>query len=753
LEWITSIYNNINPHTGLPIDLLDGLNPGDNRADFTWFSDVAPWAGLPYVNLVMTPLGGRDIITRTEDSWWFEIPGRTRVELCNAGEEDIIIVTYVEYPNVDYHGENPICVEKARKTYKEYEKVQVKIPQVRWAGEKIVIEKDWGAAYGPGVIGQCVTFTIDQDSIGTLVPVCGMDDGTGNHVETWVMEDGVARVIFESEYEGQAEVKCVLYDNYCMDCMGMCPLGLPIDNHDFPLFYLAIESIEVLDGTPKSVDPFEDAYFGVQVKGWFHNKATYDSSRPVGWLDLDPLTDAAANVVNGGDGIPYNDHEYKLPEGRWVMPDDWPTLAGFYEDNPQWDLMNNWEDRDFGIWSAISPSGPFNSAVVTTIFPGLAEFPVIGPFNTTQPVAIEDELIKWVTTASVIADYNVEFPWLIPPVFPPPMPNNNDWTVVDLRNTVVPDGKIEWFDCPMPPAKVIFQVADDQLPFDLFAAGKFWLEPYSDIIAGIWYAPYYSEEIPSSWFIPKGAVPEGYSWDSWGAWTQSLLDDCPYPFWLDLNLSTLPATDDEVIEVYSDNNGRAHVGMWALGEQGEVIIRARVDYPYMGKYSSVGSREVTQRWGAEELNPWFLADKTVVDVFDTVTFTNETTFGQHPYTRAEWDFNDDGVADIVIEGTEAQVMADVTWAYDAAGVYNVKLTMRDSAPTTRWEVRLDYITVSGGGILLGDANQDGVVNALDITYIEMIIAGLVPATPEADANQDGVVNALDITATEIIIAG
>jgi len=53
----------------------------------------------------------------------------------------------------------------------------------------------------------------------------------------------------------------------------------------------------------------------------------------------------------------------------------------------------------------------------------------------------------------------------------------------------------------------------------------------------------------------------------------------------------------------------------------------------------------------------------------------------------------------------------------------------------------------------GDANGDGNVNALDITKVERIIAGLDVETPGADANQDGNINALDITKIERIIAG
>jgi streptogramin lyase len=55
--------------------------------------------------------------------------------------------------------------------------------------------------------------------------------------------------------------------------------------------------------------------------------------------------------------------------------------------------------------------------------------------------------------------------------------------------------------------------------------------------------------------------------------------------------------------------------------------------------------------------------------------------------------------------------------------------------------------------MAGDANGDGVVNALDITKVERIVVGLDSETPGADANGDGVVNALDITKIERIIVG
>ena len=153
------------------------------------------------------------------------------------------------------------------------------------------------------------------------------------------------------------------------------------------------------------------------------------------------------------------------------------------------------------------------------------------------------------------------------------------------------------------------------------------------------------------------------------------------------------------------------------------------------------------------INPMFMADKTEVEVGETVTFTNLLFLGIPPYTKAEWDPDGDGVFEITLVGTHAEVMADVVWAYDAPGVYSVILQMTDSTPITYWEERPNYITVSSEVALPGDANGDGVVDALDITKVERIIVGLDAETPGADANQDGVINCLDITKIERIIVG
>jgi hypothetical protein len=75
-------------------------------------------------------------------------------------------------------------------------------------------------------------------------------------------------------------------------------------------------------------------------------------------------------------------------------------------------------------------------------------------------------------------------------------------------------------------------------------------------------------------------------------------------------------------------------------------------------------------------------------------------------------------------------------------------TMAEEIPAT-WVS--DAVDVTQA--LPGDANGDGIINALDITKVERIIVRLDAPTAGADANQDGTINALDVTATERTLAG
>jgi hypothetical protein len=195
-------------------------------------------------------------------------------------------------------------------------------------------------------------------------------------------------------------------------------------------------------------------------------------------------------------------------------------------------------------------------------------------------------------------------------------------------------------------------------------------------------------------------IPSGYNWQSW--WEADGSGMGPYDFWTDLGLESYIADTPEDpidmldVEVYSDNHGIAACTIKALEQTGSVTLVATAEYPFTpkrAKYPVEKSDDITVTWGAIELNPHFIADKTEVDASEVITFTNETAGGTHPYTKAQWDFDADGIPEITKTGDETTVMESVTWYYPADGVYTVRLTMTDSTPTTRHEDRIDYITV------------------------------------------------------------
>ncbi|MEM6692949.1 MAG: dockerin type I domain-containing protein, partial [Planctomycetota bacterium] len=64
--------------------------------------------------------------------------------------------------------------------------------------------------------------------------------------------------------------------------------------------------------------------------------------------------------------------------------------------------------------------------------------------------------------------------------------------------------------------------------------------------------------------------------------------------------------------------------------------------------------------------------------------------------------------------------------------------------TTRPEAGRVAVVVSYEPVLIGDANQDGIVNLLDVDDFINAFSNVNEYIPEADANQDCVINLLDV---------
>jgi hypothetical protein len=189
-------------------------------------------------------------------------------------------------------------------------------------------------------------------------------------------------------------------------------------------------------------------------------------------------------------------------------------------------------------------------------------------------------------------------------------------------STVVPDGNLNKWDAPMPPAKIIFQI---QAGTPANVAGYFKSAMKGDIYyinepdnVTAYTNPFYQEMIPAHEAIPVFINNGGYDWNSFN------VSYGPYPFWKMINQHTnlplVPTTDPSGhptnAEVYSDNHGEAMIwlnGNWNLNlgkfmgktngvdvydgaTVGTTTIQATADYPYSRVHQALQSNKDIKTW-------------------------------------------------------------------------------------------------------------------------------------------------------------
>jgi hypothetical protein len=672
------------------------------------------------------------------------------LEACHTYETMVVVL--VSYPSGStpqddpFNGENIVCLEKGKKEFHKGKPpviTQVKTPQLRWAGEKIVLEKDWGVApsYTEDYYEEsdmwyalielnlyAAIYSLEEGSIGNLEPISdatGLTFSTPNlsgiivELDYLGLPAGAQQVIcplggyyydFSSEaaeeeewggysdtqailvsqQSGQADVNAALYEIHLLIAasgyIGSGPMnqGMEVDfNGPIMEHGFLVYFLEFEDVTlAENITPW-DSLTGLVPE----EEDGYVAVQVRGFFDykyshLMATTREAKAIDLNGDGVA----DKWLPTGRYILPDDWWLIAETEDIDlrPNFDLMDQ-ADLD----TVVSPVdynldqyeelGPYDSGVRTTDPPAEAEYPTIGPFSTYQLWSTED---MWITEATVPSSY-----W-------------EGYMDLGERNTVVPDGEINRWDAPMPQALVIFDIVDYTTALGeepgLSGLDKGDLEGYGFQWSGddkIYQSPYYAVEIPANWQIPPG-----YNWMSWTRdptymyWYIPVQG--PYDFWTDLQLKSIISNtyedpiDTQDVEVYSDNHGIAAVTVDALDNMGLVTITATAEYPYLlrGKYGPRVSDEIDIIWGPKvvHLNPDFEADPRDGDAPLDVAFDPSwTAGGTPPYVRVQWDFDADGVIDKDLSGSWATpgALPMAYYTYDTDGVYTVRLTITDSTPS------------------------------------------------------------------------
>jgi len=487
------------------------------------------------------------------------------------------------------------------------------VPQVRWAGEKVVLE----ANFGVGTEGD-VNFYLASNSVGSLEAIDDDSEQATVWAETTV--NGTASAILYSPISGQADVIAALYAEG--------PTGPMLNQYAFRVYFLDFYSLNLSDVKGKRSEhyagywtepenPFnklfplpadvtvngtdtlyqtlnvsQDALERAYVRGWF---------MPNNYLGGASMRGATYVDINGNGGADMGDTY--VPAGHYVLPDDWAALTGMApgdtSDNWKqgylhWDIMDSPNPAEDSIASINDPQGPFKTNMGTGT--------LVAPKNTVGPFApgIEKMTVSgWMIENPMIDGYMIE--------------GTNPAQYPRQINTVVPNGKLNAWDCPMPAAKVVFVINS--------GAGYFKDAAKTDVYqvhSGANYiltSPFYTTLIPAHQYIPvtNGDGSGGYLWNSFDG------IHGPYPFWKIVNTPPGNKTAEDAahptkVEVYSDNHGEAMVwlnGDWNLNltpwmengidvKSGQTIansiVQAEASYPYVENPKRIYSNTVEKVW-------------------------------------------------------------------------------------------------------------------------------------------------------------
>ncbi|HNM77698.1 MAG TPA: hypothetical protein PKI89_04990, partial [Tepidiformaceae bacterium] len=493
-----------------------------------------------------------------------------------------------------------------------------------WAGQRIILEHDWRLAPGDGGIdgtsftsgvgptpnGACA-FTgggnflveyIKGTGPGNFVPglgatVSGNDEAnvivsSSDNSQTLQISDQdddiindpqdncISRVLYESEDPGEVDIEAFA---------SWTENGGDISNYTkvaFVVYYMKINTINVSLVT-QVAKPTHNAsgYDYAPGNPWDASKDDADNAadwnvskdllvrgRVTGWFLNSNPSGRAADTSN-----PLN----VLPANRWVMPQDWPLLAGGPADpadgtdaigtaeqfRPYYDIMfapNNGRGLALGDWDGLglnnaafvaagntgkgSSTSPIKvttcslltagraiyvGATSTTVVSCAGNLLVINPSFTSAPAAGTPVLVK----------SGVPFEGPYSPLdivgFAADGKGGaalSDWVPGSIRDAAKDDGDVDMWDAPMPPAMVSVAIRGTGFikevhKHDVYYLGTPDTAPVAAAGTQLYPNPFYIQDIPDSPFIPAVVAGGGYLWNTWGADGPGGDGQGSYEFW------------------------------------------------------------------------------------------------------------------------------------------------------------------------------------------------------------------------------
>ena len=459
-----------------------------------------------------------------------------------------------------------------------------------WAGQRVVLEQDWrnppgdesdldpagtcpltgpergrrvSISYikssGPGNFLPSLTAQINGSDQAT-VPVLP-DTSQHDTAPNYPQDSCISRVIFESEDPGQVDVEALVDDEIPF-------IEIPdASKVAFVIYYMKFNSVTLSLATQVSKPTHNGSAAADYAPGnpWDATKddpdgvADWNVSRDI--LVRGRVTGWFVNANPSGRPADTSNPLNVLPANRWVMPMDWPLLAGGPADpadgsdaigtaeqfRPYYNLLfapNNTQ----GI-VLTSPEGATPTQVATVVSftastgalvtsnpaafsPGQSI--IVGTISDVTVTAIGPTGTLTVTGLSAAAAGTgifvasgvpfegplslIDIPGLAATnggIAGAALSNIPGLTNSATRDTILADGDIDWWDAPMPNAMISVQIRGAGFIKQVLKEDVYYLGTPNSA-AQVFTNPYYISNIPESPYLPAGVAGGGYLWNSWG---------------------------------------------------------------------------------------------------------------------------------------------------------------------------------------------------------------------------------------------
>ncbi|MCZ7578175.1 MAG: hypothetical protein M5U18_14390 [Dehalococcoidia bacterium] len=510
-----------------------------------------------------------------------------------------------------------------------------------WAGQRVILEHDWRipagdqdgtAANGPDPIGQTSANLREIDSCpfsgsfqvtyirgsgpGNFLPSLGAAISGNDQAIVTVEDDDSQSFVTDADIPGSANGSCISRVLYESEDQGQVDIeafvssgnnNLNVTKHAFVVYYMKINTINVSLATQVSKPSHNSSSRTVSTQGgaadlvhyadwapgnpWDASKDDADNAtewnvskdllvrgRVTGWFVNSNPSGRARDDSN-----PLN----VLPADRWVMPNDWPLLAGGPADpadgtdaigtaeqfRPYYDIL--FAPNNVAGLYLLNPEGTLALQVTTVATgntgtgaaavagpPAVAAKPMLVTSCTNLPAGTlvtvgTDTTVRVVATcAAGLLTFTSTGTATVPaagtPVFVVSgVPFEGPFSLLDIkglagqgkggaalsnfdpgniRDTSLGDGDVDMWDAPMPPAPVSVQIRGTGFIKEVIKDEVYYLGTPNSA-AQVYPNPFYISNIPDSPFIPAIVVGGGYFWDSWGPDGPGGLGQGVYRFW------------------------------------------------------------------------------------------------------------------------------------------------------------------------------------------------------------------------------